>query len=358
MRIAGWDIGGANIKVAIIEIGEDVIKNLKVEVEYFPIWKRGKNRLLNMLVKLKKSVEADRVDLIGVTMTAELSDVYFTKREGVNHILDCVEMALSEVPVYVLDVDANLLDMQEARKNHLKVAAANWAATGWMVSQLVKNCIVIDVGSTTTSIIPIANGKVIAKGKNDMEKLIYGELVYTGALRTNVATIVNKIPLRGHAARVSSELFALSGDVHLVLGNITSKEYTTETADGRGSSYREAIARLARVVCADIEILTQREVLEMAKYVYTAQVKQVADALSQVYKRILSHFDLERDFSIVVTGLGKDFLAKKAAEKLGFSRIIDLKDILGYNAALASPSVGVALRVATLTGWRPKIWKP
>ena len=103
---------------------------------------------------------------------------------------------------------------------------------------------VVDVGSTSASIIPIVNGQVAAKGKTDLDKLICGELVYTGSLRTNVAAIVHSVPVKGGIAGVASELFALSGDVHLVLGNITEKQYTCETADGRGKSLPEALARL------------------------------------------------------------------------------------------------------------------
>ena len=44
-------------------------------------------------------------------------------------------------------------------------------------------------------------------GKTDLAKLMNGELVYTGSLRTNIAAIVHSIPIRDGAVRVSSELF-------------------------------------------------------------------------------------------------------------------------------------------------------
>ena len=109
----------------------------------------------------------------------------------------------------------------------LGVAAANWAATGWLVAQHLKNCVVVDVGSTSTSIIPIVNGQVAARGKTDLDKLLCGELVYTGSLRTNVAAIVQSIPIRNGVAGVSSELFALSGDVHLSLRQHHIEDYTS-----------------------------------------------------------------------------------------------------------------------------------
>jgi probable H4MPT-linked C1 transfer pathway protein len=278
-------------------------------------------------------------------MTAELSDAYRTKLEGVNDILDCVKSAFEGVDVVVLDVDGYLQLVDSARAKPLRVAAANWAATGWMVAQKISDCVVIDVGSTSTSIIPIAGGNVVATGKTDLEKLMNGELVYTGSLRTNVAATVNSMPLKGGMAKVASELFAQSGDVHLVLGNIEESDYTSETADGKGKTPSEALTRLARVVCSDTEMLTEQEILLIAKYVHEKQVEQIADGLSQVYTSL--KFDAKNNVSAVVTGLGRNFLARKAAERIGIVKIVDLDMLMPKGAAFASPAVGVALMAAT-----------
>jgi probable H4MPT-linked C1 transfer pathway protein len=332
---------------------------VKAAVEYFPVWK-DPEKLVGVLSALKEKVSRNaEVDGVGLTMTAELSDVYQTKREGVLHVLGCAAEAFAGLPVFVLDVDAALRFMDEAKSEPLSVAAANWAATGWMVAQLVKTCVVVDVGSTSTSIIPVVDGSVSAVGKTDLEKLIVGELVYTGSLRTNVAAIVGGVPLRGGVARVSSELFAQSGDVHLVLGKIGKGEYTTETADGRGKTRREALSRLARVVCADSEMLAEQEIVEIAKYVYARQVEQVAEGLSQVYSRVKSI--ATEEVPVVVTGMGKDFLARAAAQKIGAGEVLDLEKLCFGDASVyglflsplarrglvqASPAVGVALMVA------------
>ena len=53
-----------------------------------------------------------------------------------------------------------------------------------------------------------------------------GELVYTGALRTDLSAILHEVDLDGVTCRVSSEYFATSADVHLVLGHITEDQYT------------------------------------------------------------------------------------------------------------------------------------
>ena len=308
VNVLSYDVGGANTKAALISVKKGKLLNAQVAVEYFPIWKEPE-KLAKVLLKLNQKLSASNLDGVALTMTAELSDAYQTKREGVNNILTCVSKAFPDVPVFVLNTHAELVTLDVAKQEPLEVAAANWAATGWLVAKKLKNCVVIDVGSTSTSIIPIAQGKVVARGKTDLDKLMFGELVYTGSLRTNVAAIVHSIPIRNSVAGVASELFALSGDVHLVLGNITRQDYSSETADGRGKTIPEALKRLARVVCADTEMLTRQEIIKMAEYVSNEQIQQVAEGLSKVYSHTKSLTLCK--VPVVVTGLGKNFIARK-----------------------------------------------
>jgi probable H4MPT-linked C1 transfer pathway protein len=352
--VIGLDIGGANTKAVFLRTKDGCVEELRIAIEYFPVWKNRK-KLADVLSVLREKVSGKaKLDGVGLTMTAELSDAYQTKREGVDHILACAAQVFADLPVFVLDVDASLVSMDAARSEPLRVAAANWAATGWLVAQLIKTCVVVDVGSTSTSIIPVIDGHISAAGKTDLEKLTVGELVYTGCLRTNVAAIVKSVPLRDSVARVSSELFVQSGDVHLVLGNITEAEFTTETADGRGKTKREAMARLARVVCADIEMLTEAEIGQIAKYIYNKQVEQVIEGLSQVYSRVKSLTNAK--IPVVVTGLGKDFLAKTAAQRLRVERIIDLSKLMPSDVVMASPAAGVALMTASKLEGRIVKW--
>jgi probable H4MPT-linked C1 transfer pathway protein len=353
VSVLGFDIGGANTKAALINAEKGVVHSVEVSVRYFPIWKEPE-KLTSVLIELKQKLIKDKIDAVGVTMTAELADAYQTKREGVHNILGCAKKAFADLPIYVLTTEAELISIQAAEKNPLAVAAANWAATGWLTAQHLKDVVVVDVGSTSTSIIPIVNAKLAAKGKTDLDKLMCGELVYTGSLRTNVATIVQSIPLKGGVASVASELFALSGDVHLVLGHISETEYTSETADGRGKSVSEAIARLTRVVCADTEMLNQKETQAMAEYIYQQQINQIAAGLTQVYKHTKTL--TSKRVPVVVTGLGKNFLAWKAAQKIGADAIIDLDTVLPTQAVIATPAVGIALMVASKLTGEPTSW--
>ncbi|MEM2904912.1 MAG: hydantoinase/oxoprolinase family protein [Candidatus Bathyarchaeia archaeon] len=349
-KVLAWDIGGANIKAAYAESDGRVLTRLSTASRYLPLWRVGREALEPALRELRLEVAGQEpLDSVAVTMTAELSDVYFRKREGVNHVLDCVERVHARTLILVLAYDGSLRTVSEARLKPLEVAAANWPATGWLASRFVKTCVVVDVGSTTTSIIPVVDGRVAARGRTDFEKLSCGELIYTGALRTNLAAILRRAHLRGQEARLSSELFALSADIHLALGNISEQDYTTETADGRGRSLHEALARLARLVCADDEMLTSEEIEGLAQEAYEAQLEEIRSGLEQVAR--------DQGFSkettpVVVAGLGRSFLAERAACLSGFRTILDLDELIGLaGAAKLAPAVGLSLMALTrLTG--------
>lgn len=352
VSVLGYDVGGANTKVALL-CAEDGKASVKVASQYFPVWKTP-DRLTEVLLSLKAQLDADGLDAVGVTMTAELSDAYQTKHEGVNYILGCVEKAYPNTATYVLNSDAQLVSVKEAKNNHLSVSSANWTATGWLLGQHLKDAVIVDVGSTSTSIIPIVNGKLAANGKTDLDKLLCGELVYTGSLRTNIAAIVHSAPIRGGVAGVSSELFATSGDVHIIRGHIAECDFTSETADGRGKTLQESMARLSRAICADTEMLTTQEITDLAQYISSQQIKQIVDGLSRVYRNTKALTD--EKLPIVVTGLGKDFLARKAAESIGADCVIDLDRVLPAQAVLATPAVGVALMTANKASKEPIKW--
>jgi probable H4MPT-linked C1 transfer pathway protein len=192
----------------------------------------------------------------------------------------------------------------------------------------------VDVGSTTTDIVPISRGEVAALGRTDPDRLGSGELVYTGALRTAVEAVVRRVPLGTGAASVSAEGFALTGDVHVWLGSLPAEDYTVNTPDGRPASREFAGERLARVVCADREMLAPGDIDRLAGAVAEAQLQEIAGAITRVRDR---HPLIP---TAVVTGLG-DFIAADAARRVGLP-VIRLADVLGRDAARAAPAAAVA----------------
>jgi (4-(4-[2-(gamma-L-glutamylamino)ethyl]phenoxymethyl)furan-2-yl)methanamine synthase len=302
--VIGLDIGGVNTK-AVWRDGDAVRAVLR---PYDVVRERG---LLTALVRdVIAGLGPSPAELVALTMTAELSDEFRTKREGVTFVLDAVEAAVAG-PLLVLTTAGELVSVAEARGRPLDVAAANWVASAAAVGARHPDALMIDVGSTTADVIPIAAGRATATGRSDLDRLLAGELVYTGALRTNLAAIAPRVPVRGGWSPVASELFAISADVHLILGHLTPEAYICPTPDGRPASVACARERVARLVCADSEQLATHEVETVAAYLHSEQVRQVEAAARQVSTRFP-----ERAMPIVALGSGA-FIACEVAERMG-----------------------------------------
>lgn len=329
----GWDIGGVNTKVARpSETGAIAARSRPFELQRDPAGLRA------VLTELASAVGAKAGDRHAVTMTAELSQLFRTKREGVAFVLDAVAAALPERQVRVYTVDGRFLAIDAARREPLAVAAANWAATARLVARTHPDAILVDVGSTTTDVVPIAGGRVAARGRTDPERLREGELVYTGVLRTPAEAIAQAIRLDGAWTGVSAEGFALAGDVHVWRGALAPADYTVPTPDGRPATREFAGERLARVVCADRDLLDDAAIGAIADALAAAQIERIAAALARVRAR---HPAIEL---AVVTGLG-DFLAEAAARQAGLHST-HLAATLGA-AARCAPAAAVALLLAS-----------
>ena len=85
--ILGFDIGGVNIKGAYLKKTADGIESIKIVSKYYPMWLNNPDQFSDLLQSLvEELVQGQPIDKIAITMTAELSDAYFSKREGVSHI--------------------------------------------------------------------------------------------------------------------------------------------------------------------------------------------------------------------------------------------------------------------------------
>ncbi|MHA2021764.1 MAG: hydantoinase/oxoprolinase family protein [Candidatus Thorarchaeota archaeon] len=350
MRVVGLDIGGANLKGCGLTLDDnDVPGDLVFRSMSFPIWQRDRRDLWNLIADTVYELAdaSETPELVSVVMTAELSDTFQTKREGVTTIVEGVHRTLRNIPIAFPDVNLELLQLEEVLNDPLRVAAANWPVLAWTVGRGIPDCILIDVGSTTTDIIPIRDGFPITRGRNDTNRLMSGELVYTGALRTNLSAILREVELDGVTCRVSSEYFATSADVHLVLGHIAEHQYSSETADGRGKSLEECRARLARVVCGDIETIPADQIVDVARQAWTQQLTDITSAVLQV----CALHDLNPSKQIFVfSGVGAVFLGRSAMASLDIKEGRYLQDILGPEGATVATAFAAALFAAR--NWR------
>ena len=273
MNWLGIDIGGANLKLADG-------KGYATE-RSFPLWKTPE-RLADVMADM--FLAAPRTDAVAITMTGELADCFATKAEGIRHILASLEQVAGERSLHVYQTGGSFLSVEDAVDHPHAVAAANWhALASWAIRSLpTPSGLLIDIGSTTTDIIPITPEGVSARGETDTERLALGELVYSGVRRTAVATLISEVLYRGGMCSLARESFATTHDVYLTLGQIEEDPQDCDTADFRPATRSAAHRRLARMLCGDVAEIDSRDVHSIAVATKAAQLQTVRTALERI----------------------------------------------------------------------------
>jgi (4-(4-[2-(gamma-L-glutamylamino)ethyl]phenoxymethyl)furan-2-yl)methanamine synthase len=327
--ILGLDIGGANLKAATPD-------KRAVSVP-FALWKQP-DKLPAALAELV--AQFPDAEELAVTMTGELCDCFETKRDGVNAIIKAVRFASSARPIRVWCTDGAFLNSEEAKQHHLKVAAANWHALATYAGRFVPEygAVLLDIGSTTTDIVPLVFGTPVTQGKTDSERLAFGELVYAGVRRTPICAVYHN--------RVCAELFATTQDVYVALGLIPEAPDDCNTADSRPLTRINSLARLARMLGGDRELLSDDAVIDFAKRVHRSLVEEIGCGLRNACVIRGELVDLK---TVIISGAG-EFLAKevitRVPREVTLDRIISLNDELGPEVSACAPAYAVAVLAA------------
>lgn len=323
--VLGLDVGGANLKAAHSDGDARSVA--------FALWREptGLRAALTELV-----ADLPPSDLVAVTMTGELCDCFESKREGILAILHAVAGLADGRPVRVWDHDGLFSDLERALNNPLTVASANWLALATFAGRFAPhgNALLLDVGTTTTDIIPLVQGKPRPHGRTDPDRLAAYELVYRGWKRTPVCAVAG--PTR------AAELFATMHDVYLVMRVVPEEPANRDTADGRPATRSHANRRLARMVCGDLETTTAQQCQQLAEEMNYRLCLQIAQAAGQVVERLPGPVG-----TLITSGSG-EFLTRGilASDFLPDDRerwpIVSLGERLGRGASTAACAYAVA----------------
>lgn len=275
----GIDVGGANLKV---------VDHSGVHIHYCPLWEGAP------LDRILRGHREGRDDAVAVVMSGELADCFSGKDEGVAFIVDAVRTVFPGARFYGID------GRFHERPGRV-LAAANWLASADYLRQEYPDSVLVDVGSTTTDIIPLGQFPDLI-GLTDTRRLQKGYLVYTGMLRTSLPTLLREVSLSGVRTPVSTEYFACSGDAHLVLGHVTEEAYAVDPPDHGAKGRSACLRRIARVVCADIDEIGEAGAVGIAASFWEAQRQQIMDAVAHVVRSSGAG-------EIITAGIGSDLFS-------------------------------------------------
>ena len=324
-RIVGLDVGGANLKYAS--------SDAQVFRRRFAMWKTPHD--LAEVIEGDLRCEYGSVAAIAVTMTGELADCFVDRGVGVAHIVDHVVRAADRVGVDVVQfygVDGRFHAADDAVALPDRVAAANWHALASEVASCFPDAtLMIDVGSTTTDIVPLDRGSVATGARTDYERLVEGSLVYVGCRRTPVCALIDRTVIRGQDSALMNELFATVDDARLVLGMCPDDSNDVDSADGQPRTQVAAVNRLARMVGLDRRTVGILDVEPVAG--------QVIGAVTDAIRRGVRGVDHGPEGPWVLSGHGQDMVDVPLGRP-----VIDLAAEWGRDVSRCAPSLAVARR--------------
>jgi (4-(4-[2-(gamma-L-glutamylamino)ethyl]phenoxymethyl)furan-2-yl)methanamine synthase len=305
--IIGWDIGGAHLKAAQINVDGGVDR---VFQEPCPLW-LGLEQLEGALDRILGAIISGPV-LHAITMTGELADHFSSREQGVLALTMAMVRRLGAGCVMVFAgqdgfIPAERLQLADTRQ----VASANWLASGLWSASRMQEGLFIDIGSTTTDLLPISDHAVANRGYTDSERMGYDELLYSGVTRTPAMMLAKRVPLEGGWARVMAEVFASAADVYRLTGELHEYVDQMPAADHGPKTIEGSQRRLARQFGWDADDLPARGWQELAGYLRERQLMALRDAAEIQLSRGL----LGAAAPLIGAGIGR-FLVRVLAERL------------------------------------------
>ena len=337
--IIGWDIGGAHLKAALWRDGRiEAVRQIPCT-----LWLG-----IDHLSDAWRSITAlfGEADSHAVTMTGELAEIFPGRQEGVTTICRAVVGLAEGTDVRFYAGRRGFLREPDAVQAWQHVASANWHASATWIGRHWRDALLIDIGSTTTDIIPIADGVPVPRGFTDAERLETGELVYTGVTRTSLMALAGEVPFAGKWQRVMAENFATTADLYRLTGELETGDDSYPASDGRSKSAGDCRARIARMLGRDASDADEAAWLAVAQFFRQRQLQLIDRAVAQMLSVGGGPMP-----TFLAAGAG-DFLVMELARRWGCpskycTEYIPMSDGgLQRRAGVCAPAIAVALLAA------------
>lgn len=371
--VLGVDIGGAHLKYATTE---GISKS-----HFFPMW-TDSDRLSEAI--LSDLIELGHVGPMVVTMTGEMADCFADRQSGVAFVVDAVCDAWKQcVGDFGRQQEANpraqagaliqahelrfygvgnvFLSASDAKVRTRDVASANWHAAGqWAATMSTvwnaarpkqrsetdsdgqstkSDGLYIDIGSTTTDLIPFFDGNVATQSITDHDRLLEQSLVYVGCGRTPVCSLVDALEHDSRRCLVMNEVFATIDDAMIILGLAAEAHADTFTADGRPRTLSNAMSRLARTIGLDGHDISSGSARVLSHQIVNAAGEKISAAIDEIDPGGLVVFGGHGNALFELPVVQSSLARRDQNER----RALNLTDLLGFEVSRCLPAYAAAM---------------
>ncbi|HVH67363.1 MAG TPA: hydantoinase/oxoprolinase family protein [Gemmatimonadales bacterium] len=334
--VIGWDLGGAHLKAARLDGTGTVERVMQVPCQ---VW-QGIEHLDRALEQVLTAFGPAPIH--AVTMTGEMADLFANRTEGVVRLVGALRERTAGALLRCYAGTYGFVDVDQVSQAARHIASANWRASATVIAAAVPEALFVDVGSTTTDLVVVRNGRVCSAAGDDAQRLLAGELLYTGVVRTPVMALATAAPFDGDWIPLMAEQFATAADVHRLTGHLPEAADQHPAADGGPKTVAGSARRLARMIGRDAESAPLPAWQRLAAWLARAQARRLEDA----WDRALSREPLADDAPVVVAGVGRFVVAALARVRgrpiIEFGCLLPVHELERDRATDSAPAVAVA----------------
>src|SRR5205085_1320132 len=95
------------------------------------------------------------------TMTGEMVDLFADREAGVVQLADRLAQRLGP-SLRLYAPGSGWVPVQAAARHWPAIASANWRASAELLARRQRDALLVDIGSTTTDLVPVRDGRVAA----------------------------------------------------------------------------------------------------------------------------------------------------------------------------------------------------
>jgi (4-(4-[2-(gamma-L-glutamylamino)ethyl]phenoxymethyl)furan-2-yl)methanamine synthase len=337
--VIGWDVGGAHLKACRVRQGR-----VQAVAQWpCPLWMGLQH--LDAAIAQAQALWPLADARHAMTMTGEMADLFTDREAGVAALAARGAQHLGPA-LAVYAGRRGWVPAAQAARHWRGVASANWRLTADWLSRQVGDAVLVDIGSTTTDLVPLHAGQVASTCEDDAQRLACGELVYQGVVRTPLCALGPQVRFGGEDVNLMNELFATSADVHRLTGELATAHDQQPSADGAAKDLAATRQRLARLIGRDARDAPPAQWLALAQAFRQRQLAEIQHNL----QRVLARVNLPTHAPLVAAGCGA-FLVPSLAAALNRPLVL-LETVLPLDglsasdrawAAVCAPAVAAAL---------------
>lgn len=291
-------------------------------------------------------------DLAVVVVSTSHFFAYPTFEAAHRHTLDLMERLFRPETVRILGAEGRLYTLPEARaltgKQVVRFAATKFWGSAYLASKLIPNGLSIDVGTSSTDLVPVLAGKPDPDAARDpdaynLSRLSTERFIWYGMTATPLDYI-------SHVAEAKGDVWALyprmaKTEVLTSLLGLAPRELTESHAyGGKFPGADEARLQLAQACGLDVTLIGAETLEAIARDL----TERMVDRISQSVRKVaaLSGLGPLDEASGAVMGLGRESVAREALIRAGFrpERLVDVEAVLGSGLSSVSTAYGAALR--------------